>query len=152
MNKQTWTTASLAAQRPPRGLPKIGSGFALVCAAVLMGCLSLVTSAQAQGTNSIQAVTASVQGGAEIIRIDLAEPLTAVPTGFSIQTPARIAINTNSRRVKLQSSPGSGRGCRKAARHGLAACRMCLSSAIRSAGTPCCSTQGRKIIVLCMIS
>ncbi len=91
MNKQTWTSASLVAQRPLRGLPAMGSGFALVCAAVLMGCLSLAASAQ--GTNSIQAVTASVQGGSEIIRIDLAEPLSAVPTGFSIQTPARIALD-----------------------------------------------------------
>jgi type IV pilus assembly protein PilQ len=38
-------------------------------------------------------VTGSVQGGSEIIRIDLAEPLAAVPTGFSIQAPARIALD-----------------------------------------------------------
>jgi type IV pilus assembly protein PilQ len=50
-------------------------------------------SARAQPGNSIQAVTASVQGGAEVIRIDLAEALTALPTGFSIQTPARIALD-----------------------------------------------------------
>ncbi|MCY1165503.1 Type IV pilus biogenesis and competence protein PilQ [compost metagenome] len=38
-------------------------------------------------------MTGSVQGGSEVIRIDLAEPLAAVPTGFSIQTPARIALD-----------------------------------------------------------
>lgn len=50
-------------------------------------------SAPAQAQNSIQAVTGSLQGGSEVIRIDLAEPLVAVPTGFSIQTPARIALD-----------------------------------------------------------
>lgn len=57
----------------------------------LVGAFTMSTRAQAQ--NSIQAVTGSVQGGSEVIRIDLAEPLTAVPTGFSIQTPARIALD-----------------------------------------------------------
>ncbi len=48
---------------------------------------------QAQGVNAIQSVAGSVQGGSEVIRIDLSEPLTALPTGFSIQTPARIALD-----------------------------------------------------------
>ena len=61
-------------------------------------CLCLVAAAaplssRAQGANAIQAVTASVQGGAEVIRIELTEQLAAVPTGFSIQTPARIALD-----------------------------------------------------------
>lgn len=47
----------------------------------------------AQAENSIQTVSGSVQGGAEVIRIELSEPLTAVPTGFVIQTPARIALD-----------------------------------------------------------
>ena len=54
-----------------------------------MALLSMV--AHAQGT--IEAVTGSVQGGAEVIRIDLSQALTAVPTGFSIQSPARIALD-----------------------------------------------------------
>ena len=45
----------------------------------------------AQG--AIEAVTGSVQGGAEVIRIDFSEPLEADPTGFTIQTPARIALD-----------------------------------------------------------
>ena len=55
--------------------------------------LSLAMASAAQAQNAIQSVTGSVQGGTEVIRIDLAEPLTAVPTGFSIQTPARIALD-----------------------------------------------------------
>jgi len=42
---------------------------------------------------SIEAVTGSVQGGTEIVRIDLSEALTAPPTGFAIQSPARIALD-----------------------------------------------------------
>ena len=57
--------------------------------AVLATAVPLLAAAQ----NSIQAVSGSVQGGSEVIRIDLAEPLTVVPTGFSIQTPARIALD-----------------------------------------------------------
>ncbi|PKO45510.1 MAG: type IV pilus secretin PilQ [Betaproteobacteria bacterium HGW-Betaproteobacteria-3] len=43
--------------------------------------------------NAIEAVSGSMQGGSEVIRIDLKEPLAAVPTGFTIQVPARIALD-----------------------------------------------------------
>ena len=56
------------------------------CAATLL-CLA------AQAQNAIEAVTASIQGGVEVIRIDTAQPLQALPGGFSIQTPARIALD-----------------------------------------------------------
>ena len=42
---------------------------------------------------AIQAVTGSLQGGAEVIRIELSEPLTTLPTGFATQSPARIALD-----------------------------------------------------------
>lgn len=54
---------------------------------------SLSTSSWAQTPNAIESVTGSVQGGAEVIRIDLTEALTKVPTGFTIQSPARIALD-----------------------------------------------------------
>ena len=47
----------------------------------------------AQAQNAIQSLTASVQGGVEVLRIDTAEPLTSVPAGFAIQSPARIALD-----------------------------------------------------------
>ena len=47
--------------------------------------------AHAQG--AIEAVSASIQGGAEVVRIDLTQQLGAIPTGFSIQSPARIALD-----------------------------------------------------------
>ena len=42
---------------------------------------------------AIQAVSGSTQGGAEVIKIDLSQPLSAVPSSFSIQSPARIALD-----------------------------------------------------------
>jgi len=53
----------------------------------------LLAAAAAQAQTAIQAVTGSLQGGAEIVKIDLSEVLPALPTGFSIQSPARIALD-----------------------------------------------------------
>lgn len=58
----------------------------VVSVAMLLGL-----SAHAQ--TAIESVTGSVQGGAEVIRIDLSQALKAVPTGFTIQSPARIALD-----------------------------------------------------------
>ena len=43
--------------------------------------------------NKIQSITSSQQAGTEVVSIELAEPLGAVPNGFSVQTPPRIAID-----------------------------------------------------------
>ena len=42
---------------------------------------------------AIQSITSSQQAGAEVIRIELSEPLAAVPAGFTVQAPPRIAID-----------------------------------------------------------
>ncbi len=42
---------------------------------------------------AIEAVTGSMQGGAGYVRIDLSQALDALPTGFTIQAPARIALD-----------------------------------------------------------
>lgn len=42
---------------------------------------------------SVQSVTGSLQGGGEVVRIELSEPLTESITGFAIQSPARIALD-----------------------------------------------------------
>jgi len=47
----------------------------------------------AQAQVAIEAVTGSVQGGIEVVKIDLTQPLKVVPVSFSIQTPARIALD-----------------------------------------------------------
>ena len=43
--------------------------------------------------NAIQSINSSQQAGSEVIRIEMSEPLTAVPAGFTVQTPPRIAID-----------------------------------------------------------
>ncbi len=58
-----------------------------------LGLLTLGAWAVAHAQNAIESVTSSTQSGAEVIRIDLAQPLTAVPAGFAVQTPARIALD-----------------------------------------------------------
>ncbi len=59
--------------------------------ALTLGLSLTVFSAMAQ--NAIQSLTGGVQGGSEVIRIETSEALTAVPTGFTIQAPARIALD-----------------------------------------------------------
>jgi type IV pilus assembly protein PilQ len=75
--------------RATTALLGLGKVFARIC--VVFGCLMSPLLALAQ--NSIESVAASIQGGSEIIRIELAQPLNVVPTGFTIQTPARIALD-----------------------------------------------------------
>ncbi len=95
MNAQTSVLNAGAATGRLRGLLDVffSSAPVLGLLFLLVASLSLSVRAQAPVGNAIQAVTASVQGGVEVIRIDLTEPLTAVPTGFSIQSPARIALD-----------------------------------------------------------
>ncbi len=43
--------------------------------------------------NTIQAINSSQQAGSEVIRVELSEVLGAVPAGFTVQAPPRIAID-----------------------------------------------------------
>lgn len=87
MNKNACTTAAGTLHRACAQL----SARAVIGVALLTA--SLPAALWAQAPNAIESVTGSVQGGTEVIRIDLTEALTAVPTGFTIQTPARIALD-----------------------------------------------------------
>lgn len=42
---------------------------------------------------AIESLSSSVQAGLDVVRIELSEPLSAVPTGFATQSPARIALD-----------------------------------------------------------
>ncbi|CAM8668857.1 HofQ Type II secretory pathway, component HofQ [Comamonadaceae bacterium] len=55
--------------------------------------LSLLVGQFAFAQGAIESVSGSLQGGNEVVRIDLSEALTAMPTGFAIQSPARIALD-----------------------------------------------------------
>lgn len=50
-------------------------------------------SLSAWAQNAIQSINSSQQAGAEVVRIELSEPLAAVPNGFTVQTPPRIALD-----------------------------------------------------------
>lgn len=58
-----------------------------------LGLTALVAAAGALAQASIESVTGSIQGGSEVVRIDMSQPLKAVPEGFVIQSPARIALD-----------------------------------------------------------
>ncbi len=53
----------------------------------------LISASAAWAQNAIENLAATLQGGSEVVRIDFAQALTALPAGFSIQTPARIALD-----------------------------------------------------------
>lgn len=63
--------------------------FQHTAVAVCIACLTTAAFAQ----QAIRSVTGSLQGGAEVIRVDLAEAPTVLPTGFATQSPARIALD-----------------------------------------------------------
>ncbi|VWX58080.1 Type IV pilus secretin PilQ [Burkholderiales bacterium 8X] len=71
------------------GINKLRS-LARALSLVALTCGSCVA---AYAQIAIESVTSSVQSGSEVIRVDLSQPLAAVPTGFAIQTPARIALD-----------------------------------------------------------
>ena len=57
-----------------------------------LGC-ALAACSPAMADPVIQSVSSSRQAGTEIVSIELSEPLKAIPTGFLVQTPPRIAID-----------------------------------------------------------
>ena len=65
--------------------------------------LTLAACAPALAQTTIQAISSSQQAGSEVIRVELSQPLSALPAGFAIQTPPRIAIDL----------PGVGNGLGK---------------------------------------
>ena len=60
--------------------------------AAIVAAAAMATS-MAWAEIAIEGVTSTVQAGAEVVRIELSEPLAAVPTGFATQSPARIALD-----------------------------------------------------------
>lgn len=65
----------------------MGRGWLLGIACSLLGASAAWAEPQ------IQAINMSQQAGVDIVRIELSEPLAAVPTGFTIQSPPRVAID-----------------------------------------------------------
>ena len=61
--------------------------------AALSAASALFVPLSSWAQNTIQSITSSQQAGTEVVRVELSEPLTAVPNGFSVQAPPRIAID-----------------------------------------------------------
>lgn len=59
-------------------------GFALV---------ALLGAPAAWAQTQIRAINSSQQAGVDVVRVELSEPLAALPSGFTVQTPPRIAID-----------------------------------------------------------
>ncbi|NMM77362.1 secretin [Rhodococcus sp. SRB_17] len=55
--------------------------------------LAALGSGMVLAQSAIEAVTGALQGGAEVVRIELSTPLSVVPSGFATQSPARIALD-----------------------------------------------------------
>lgn len=62
-------------------------------ARVFVLALLFGASGAAFAQNAIQSINSTQQAGSEVVRIELSEPLTAVPSGFTVQTPPRIALD-----------------------------------------------------------
>jgi type IV pilus assembly protein PilQ len=59
----------------------------------ILGIGLVVLAAQAWAAPAIQSISATQQAGADVIRVELTEALPAIPQGFVIQAPPRIAID-----------------------------------------------------------
>jgi type IV pilus assembly protein PilQ len=72
---------------------KMFNWVSLRCTQWVAAGLMAFAAGGAQAQNTIQSITGSLQGGSEVIRIEFAQPLSAVPASFAVQTPARIALD-----------------------------------------------------------
>ena len=55
--------------------------------------LALAAPIAAYAQNMIQSISSTQQAGTDVVRVELSEPLPAVPGGFAIQAPPRVAID-----------------------------------------------------------
>jgi type IV pilus assembly protein PilQ len=55
--------------------------------------LGLLASMPALAQTTIRSINSVQQAGVEVVRIELSQPLTSLPNGFTVQTPPRIAID-----------------------------------------------------------
>ena len=61
--------------------------------AALVLALGLALPMASWAEPKINSVTGLQQGGTDVVRVELSEPLTSVPAGFAVQAPPRVAID-----------------------------------------------------------
>lgn len=64
-----------------------------LCQLTIGVSLTLSASFQVYAQSVLQSVIGSIQNGSDVVRINFTEPLKELPTGFSVQTPPRIALD-----------------------------------------------------------
>ncbi|CAN7205860.1 type IV pilus secretin PilQ [Acidovorax sp. LjRoot117] len=73
-----------------------------LCRVLCLGAFAALLSTFANAQNTINAISSSIQGGVEVVRIELQDAPSVLPTGFAVQAPARIALDFNN----MSSSTG----------------------------------------------
>ena len=63
------------------------------CRQALAALAAAAACSMALAQATIEKVTGAMQAGEDVVRIELSEPLTAIPAGFATQSPARIALD-----------------------------------------------------------
>ena len=71
----------------------LNQNFRRLAGKTVLFTASAVLSVAAYAQNAIENISGFVQGGSEVVRIDLSEPLPVLPTGFVVQNPPRIALD-----------------------------------------------------------
>ncbi len=74
------------------GLP--GAARLVVTFAAVVALMAAPVAAMPLTAPEVQAVSVLAQGGGEVVRIELSRPLAALPTGFVVQSPARIVLDS----------------------------------------------------------
>lgn len=60
--------------------------------ALILGFM-MCSTIHANAQNAIESVTGSTQSGVEVIKIGFSQAISTLPTGFAIQSPARIVLD-----------------------------------------------------------
>lgn len=80
----------MAMTKQSGSLRKMGHGALRQCLFVFLAALSTVAAAQ---ENAIESISANQQGANVIVKVTMKSPVTKPPIGFSITSPARIALD-----------------------------------------------------------
>lgn len=113
----------------------------------LVAVLAIVAPEVARA-NTLQTIDASLQGGQTVVQLGFAEPLAAVPTGFTIDQPARVVLDfpgvtSALPRNALNVTQGNLRSADLVEAQGRA--RLVLN--LRAAATYTTRIDGRKLLV-----
>ena len=64
-----------------------------ICKVTMGIALAITLPLQSWAQSVLQSVVGSIHNGVDVVRLDFAEPLKELPTGFAVQTPPRIALD-----------------------------------------------------------